>query len=47
MGTVPREGLTLDEMFGLGYDMISGGSDVTHLRNASVRQVALHRETYG
>ena len=47
MGTVPREGLTLDEMFGLGYDMISGGSDVTHLRNASVRQVALHRETHG
>ncbi len=47
MGTVPRHGLDAPALFELGYDMVSGGGDVTHLRNESTRQVAAHREKYG
>lgn len=47
MGTVPRAGLDAPALFEMGYDMVSGGSDVTHIRNESARQVAAHREKYG
>ncbi len=47
MGTVPRHGLDAPALFELGYDMVSGGGDVAHVRNESTRQVAAHREKYG
>ncbi len=47
MGTVPRHGLDAPALFELGYDMVSGGGDVAHIRNESARQVAAHRKIYG
>lgn len=44
MGTVLRFGLDPQDLFDVGYDMVSGGSDSAHLRNAAVAQVKRHRE---
>lgn len=43
MGTVGREGLSVAELFDRGYDLVSGGSDVTLFRNAAKAQVEAHR----
>ena len=32
------------ELFALGYDMVSGGSDSGHIRKAGVAQMKAHRE---
>jgi 4-hydroxy-2-oxoheptanedioate aldolase len=47
MGTVSRFGMSPEEHFALGYDIVSGGSDISLLRNAAVAQVKAHRETQG
>ncbi len=47
MGTVLREGHGFQDLFELGYDMVSGGSDMVHIRNAAKAQVAAHREANG
>ena len=44
MGTVPRYGMSPPELFALGYDMVSGGSDSGHIRKAGVAQMKAHRE---
>lgn len=44
MGTVLRFGLDPQDLFDAGYDIVSGGSDSAHIRNASVAQVKRHRE---
>ena len=44
MGTVLRFGLDPQDLFDVGYDMVSGGSDSAHMRNAFVAQVKRHRE---
>lgn len=47
MGTVARPGVTLDGLFGRGYDMVSGGSDVSLFRGAALAQVEAHRKAHG
>lgn len=47
MGTVLRYGMSPQEHFDLGYDIVSGGSDSAHIRNAAVAQVKAHREKNG
>ncbi len=44
MGTVPRYGMSPPELFALGYDMVSGGSDSGHIRKAAAAQMKAHRE---
>jgi 4-hydroxy-2-oxoheptanedioate aldolase len=44
MGTVLRFGLDPQDLFDAGYDIVSGGSDSNHVRNAAVAQVKAHRE---
>jgi len=43
MGTVLRFGLDPQDLFDAGYDIVSGGSDSAHIRNAAVAQVKAHR----
>ena len=45
MGTVPRYGMSPPELFDLGYDMVSGGSDSGLIRNAGLAQMKAHRES--
>lgn len=47
MGTVPRAGVGVGALFDLGYAMVAGGGDIMHIRIASARQVAEHRERIG
>ena len=44
MGTVCRYGMSPQEHFDLGYDMVSGGSEASFIRKAAVEQVKAHRE---
>jgi len=43
MGTVPRYGMSPPELFALGYDMVSGGSDSGHIRKVAAEQMKAHR----
>jgi len=44
MGTVLRFGLDPQDLFDVGYDIVSGASDSAHIRNGAVAQVKRHRE---
>jgi len=47
MGTVARAGITVPELFERGYDLVSGGSDVSLFRGAALAQVDAHRKAHG
>lgn len=47
MAAVPYAGMTWQEMFDRGYDMIAGASDVALLRNGALADVRAHRARRG
>lgn len=47
MGTVPHAGLSVEDLFAKGYDMVAGTSDTGLLRDGARRLVAAHRKTHG
>ena len=47
MGTVPHGGLTVEDLFARGYDMVIGTSDTGLVRDGARRLVAAHREAHG
>lgn len=45
MATVPYAGMSWQDLFDRGYDMVAGASDVTLLRTGALADVAAHRST--
>lgn len=45
LGTILRPGMTLQELFGHGYQLVAAGSDLSRLREACIADMTAYRES--